>query len=90
MKKAILVSLLFSFAFVGCSSKEPLIVWKDKLVCVEQSKIQRVEPTQIRVHNDDVDVAVAYKNAIDSSVEFYEKQVDRNNTFCKEITNGKN
>ena len=88
MKKAILLSLLFSFVFVGCSSKEPLIVFKDKLVCVEQSKIQRVEPTQIRVHHDDVSVAVAYKTAIDSNIEFYEKQVDRNNTFCKEINRG--
>ena len=85
MKKAILLSLLFSFAFVGCSSKEQ-IVFKDKIVCVEQQKIERSQPTQMRVHKDDVDVAVAYKTAIDSNIEFYEKQVDRNNTFCKEVS----
>ena len=85
MKKAILLSLLFSFIFIGCSSKEQ-IVFKDKIVCVEQQKVERVQPTQMRIHKDDVDVAVAYKTAIDSNIEFYEKQVDRNNTFCKEVT----
>ncbi len=89
MKKAILLSLLFSFIFVGCAEKEQQIVFKDKLVCVEQQKIERVEPTQIRVHKDDVAVAVAYKTAIDSFFEFYEKQVDRNNKFCEEIENKK-
>ncbi len=86
MKKAILLSLLFSFIFIGCSQKEPKIIFQDKLVCVEQQKIERLEPTQIRVHNDDLEVAVAYKTAIDSSIEFYENQVDRNNIFCKEVS----
>lgn len=85
MKKAILLSLLFSFAFVGCSSKEQ-IVFQDKIVCIEQQKVERPQPTQMRVHKDDVDVAVAYKTAIDSNIEFYEKQVDRNNEFCKEVS----
>lgn len=85
MKKVILLSLLFSFILTGCSKKEPLIVWEDKFLCIEQKKIQRVEPTQIRIYKDDVDVAVAYKNAIDSNLEFYENQVDRNNKFCEEV-----
>ena len=85
MKKAILLSLLFSFIFVGCSQKESQIVLKDKLVCVDQQKIERPQPTQMRVYKDDVDVAVAYKTAIDSSLSFYEKQVDRNNELCKRV-----
>lgn len=85
MKTVILLSLVFSFFLVGCSKKEPLIIWKDKFLCIEQKKIQRVEPTQIRVHNDDINVAVAYKTAIDSSLDFYENQVDRNNKFCEEV-----
>ena len=85
MKKAILLSLLFSFIFVGCSSKEQ-IVFKEQIVCVEQQKIERVQATQMRVHKDDVDVAVAYKTAIDSNIDFYEKQVDRNNEFCKGVS----
>ena len=44
MKKAILLSLLFSFIFVGCSQKESQIVLKDKLVCVDQQKIERPQP----------------------------------------------
>ena len=85
MKKAILLSLLFSCVFIGCSQKEQ-IVFKEKIVCVEQQKVERVQSTQMRIHKDDVDVAVAYKTAIDSNIEFYEKQVDRNNTFCKEVS----
>ena len=86
MKKAILLSLLFSFFFAGCSQKEPKIIFQDKLVCVEQQKIERLGPTQMRVHKNDFDVAVAYKTAIDSNIEFYEKQVDRNNEFCKGVS----
>ncbi len=89
MKKAILLSLLFSFIFIGCSQKESKIIFQDKLVCIEQQKIERLGPTQIRVHKDDVDVAVAYKTAIDSNIEFYEKQVDRNNEFCKGVSDVK-
>lgn len=85
MKKAILLSLLFSFIFVGCSSKEQQIVFQDKPVCIEQQKVQRVQPTQMRIHKDDIDVAVAYKTAIDSNINFYEKQVDRNNEFCRGV-----
>ena len=85
MKKAILLSLLFSFIFVGCSQKESQIVFKDKLVCVDQQKIERPQSTQMRVYKDDVDVAVAYQTAIDSSLSFYEKQVDRNNELCKGV-----
>lgn len=86
MKKAILLSLLFSFIFIGCSSKEQQIVFQDKPVCIEQLKVERVQPTQMRIHKDDIDVAVAYKTAIDSNIDFYEKQVDRNNEFCKGVS----
>lgn len=86
MKKAILLSLLFSFIFIGCSSKEQQIVFQDKPVCIEQLKVERVQPTQMRIYKDDIDVAVAYKTAIDSNIDFYEKQVDRNNEFCKGVS----
>ena len=86
MKKIVhLLLLAFSFIFAGCVEKEQQIVFKDKLVCVEQQKIERVQPTQIRVYKDDVEVALAYKGSIDSGFRFYENQVDRNNKFCKEI-----
>lgn len=84
MKKAISLSLLFSFTFWGCSA-EKQIVFQDKPVCIDQQKVERVQPVQMRIYKDDVDVAVAYKTAIDSNMEFYEKQVDRNNEFCKGV-----
>lgn len=85
MKKAILLSLIFSFFFVGCTQKELSIVFQDKLVCIEQKKLDKKELVQIRVHNDDLIVARAYKNDIDLSLQFYENQVDRNNEFCKGV-----
>ena len=87
MKNLILLSLLFSFIFSGCVEKEQQIVFKNKLVCVEQQKIDRVEETQIRVYKDDVQVALEYKAAIDMGFSFYENQVDRNNKLCQKIEN---
>ena len=85
MKTVTLLSLAFSFIFSGCVEKEQQIVFKDKFVCVEQQKIDRVVETQIRVHNDDVNVALEYKAAVDMGFNFYENQVNRNNNFCKQI-----
>ncbi len=85
MKKAILALLSFSIFFVGCSQKEPKTIFEDKLVCTEQQKLDKKEPVKIRVHNDDLIVAKAYKEDMDSSLQFYEKQVDRNNELCKEV-----
>lgn len=85
MKKAILALLSFSIFFIGCAEKETQTIFKDKLICVDQQKIDKKEPVQIRVHNDDIEVAKAYKESIDSGFRFYENQVDRNNKFCKEI-----
>lgn len=83
MKNLILLSLIFSFIFVGCTPKTQ-IVFKDKFVCIEQQKIDR-SSVDIRVHKEDFKVALAYKDALDSNFSFYEKQVDRNNKFCEGI-----
>lgn len=85
MKTVILASLLFSFFFLGCAEKEPTIVFKDRFVCVELQTIPRVQETQIRVRNDDVQVALEYKAAIDMGFSFYESQVDRNNKLCEKV-----
>lgn len=85
MKTVILLSLAFSFIFSGCVEKEQQIVFKDKFVCVEQQKIDRVEETKIRVFKDDVNVALEYKAAIDMGFGFYENQVERNNKLCEQI-----
>lgn len=90
MKNQILLLLLFSFIFifVGCTPKTQ-IVFKDKIVCVDQKKLDEISPVKIRIHNDDVNVAAAYVESIHSSFSFYENQVDRNNKFCKEMAHGK-
>jgi hypothetical protein len=85
MKTVILLSLVFSFIFVGCADKEPQIVFKDKFVCVEQQTIPRVEETQIRVYDEDVNIALAYKESINSGFSFYEGQVDRSNKLCNTV-----
>jgi len=72
----ILLTLLFS----GCAEK---VVFKDKLVCVEQLLIPRVK-ADIRIHKDDIEVAKAYKESSSSAFSFYEKQVENNNKLCKE------
>ena len=89
MKNAILPLLIFSFLITGCSQKKE-IIFEDKLICIEQQKLEKKELIQLRIHNDDEELAKAYKEDIDSSFMFYEKQVDRNNQMCKEIKqNGK-
>ena len=89
MKIAFLLSLIFSFIFSGCTPKTQ-IVFKDKIVCIEQKKLDEISPVKIRVHKDDVNLAAAYVDSVHSSFNFYENQVDRNNNFCKEIANGTN
>lgn len=92
MKKVILLLLTFSFLIAlltGCTQKKE-IVFEDKLICIEQKKLDKKEPVQLRIYDDDVEIAKAYKEDIDFSFMFYENQVDRNNKMCKEIEeNGK-
>lgn len=80
MKIVLLITLLFLFS--GCSEKQ--IVFQDKYVCIEQTKIER-PAAEIRVHKNDMEVAKSFKDSLDSSFEFYESQIDRNNKFCSEV-----
>lgn len=82
MKIVLVIMLLFLFS--GCSEKQ--IVFQDKFVCIEQSKIER-PVAEIRVHKNDVEVAKSFKDSLDSSFEFYESQIDRNNKLCSEVKN---
>ncbi|WP_418186719.1 hypothetical protein [Aliarcobacter lanthieri] len=82
--KTILLSLISSFFFIGCTTKEE-IIYKYKYVCYEQTKLQKLEVVKIRIHKDDKDVATSYKNAIEEYFRFYENQVDRNNLNCENI-----
>jgi uncharacterized protein YcfL len=87
MKNLILLSLLFSFIFAGCTPKTQ-IVFNDKLVCNEQTKLEKIEDTKIRVHPLDLAVSKTYSTTVRGYISFYEKQVDDNNKLCKELKNG--
>ena len=88
MKKNVVIVLLYiliSIFFIGCTA-EKQIVFQDKQVCIEQQKVERIKIADIRVCNNDVDVYKEYVNTTNSQLEFYEKQVDRNNEFCKGVS----
>jgi len=76
--------IFLSFLFSACAKKE--VVFEDKLVCSEQIKIDRPK-ADLRVKKADIDVALAFKEAINSSFDFYENQVNQNNKLCEEIKN---
>ncbi|WP_026804676.1 hypothetical protein [Aliarcobacter lanthieri] len=83
MKKTILLSLIFSFIFSGCSQKTAPIVFKDKYVCYELEKVEVSDEIQIMVRKQDLDLFKARKNELQGAISFYENQVDRYNAFCK-------
>lgn len=84
MKIQIVMMIFLSFLFSACAKKE--VVFEDKLVCFEQIKIDRPK-ADLRVKKADMNVALAFKEAINSSFDFYENQVNQNNKLCEEIKN---
>lgn len=80
--KKILIPTFLLLIFSGCGTK---IVYQDRLVCTKQLLIPKPS-AQLRVHKDDVEVAKALKESIDSGFSFYENQVNRNNELCNETS----
>lgn len=87
--KSLVMMILSMFLFSACSQKETLTVFEDKLVCFNQIKIDRPK-ADLRVKKADLEVALAFKEAINSSFDFYENQVNQNNKLCEEMKNEKN
>ena len=87
MKIQIVMMIFLSFLFSACVKKE--VVFEDKLVCFNQIKIDRPK-ADLRVKKADMNVALAFKEALDSSFDFYENQVNQNNKLCEEIKNDEN
>lgn len=85
MKKILIMTILSLFLFSGCT-KEPQIVFKDKIVCVEQQKLEDIPFANIRVYKDDIELAKSYTQTVRESLDFYENQVDRNNRLCQNKT----
>ena len=99
MKKEILLLLIFSFFIVGCSSKQPAIVFKPEVVCYEHEKAE-IKPlecneakeisndkTQFVVDESDKEVFLSRCNELKSAMTFYENQIDRYNSFCEKQIN---
>ena len=84
MKIQIVMMIFLSFLFSACVKKE--VVFEDKLVCSEQIKIDRPK-ADLRVKKADINIALAFKEALNSSFDFYENQVNQNNKLCKDIKN---
>ncbi|OCL99509.1 hypothetical protein AAX29_00550 [Aliarcobacter thereius] len=83
MKIVILLLLIFSFIFSGCSNKQPAIVFKEKFTCYELEKVEISKEEQIRVYKKDKELFEARKNELKNVITFYESQIDRFNDFCK-------
>lgn len=84
MKKIqILLSLAFSLFFTGCSQKEPLVIFKNKMVCFDMQKTEPTEKVSIRVHKEDIDLFIARSNELQENLRFYESQIDRYTNECK-------
>lgn len=88
MKIVTILLLLFSFIFSGCGAKTS-VVFKEKLVCYEMTKLEESEKVLIRVHKDDIALFEARSDELKHSLKFYEKQIDEYNKNCKELNNGK-
>lgn len=77
----IFASLFFVTILVsGCSAK-PYVV--KELFCFPQEVVNRPPETEIRVHKDDVTIAIKFKEEIDKRLDFYENQVNMNNKACE-------
>ena len=88
MKKSVLslVLLSFSFLFVGCSNKEPQIVFKPKVECFEFEKYIFSEQVDIEVPEYVLELAKAKSEELNRGIAFYESQIDRFNSWCKETS----
>lgn len=84
--KKIQILLLLSFSlilFIGCSTKEPPVIFENKMVCFDMQKVEQSEKVDIRVHKDDLDLFVARSNELQGNINFYESQIDRYSSECK-------
>lgn len=80
MKTAVLM-ILCLLAFSGCTTK---YVTKYEYICTQQVGIDRPSAA-LRVKKSDEQVALAFKDALNSAFEFYEFQVEQNNRLCEEL-----
>ena len=78
--KTILVMILLSLLFSGCTSK---VVIQKELLCYELQDVIISDDVQIRVYKDDLDLFEARNNELKSAISFYKMQNEKYNLECK-------
>ena len=78
--KTILVMILLSLLFSGCSQK---VVIQKELLCYELQDVVISDDVQIRVYKDDLALFEARNNELKSAISFYKIQNEKYNLECK-------
>ena len=78
--KAILVTILLSLLFSGCTSK---VVIQKEFICYELQDVIISDDIQIRVYKDDLALFEARNNELRSAISFYQMQNKKYNLECK-------
>ena len=78
--KTILVMILLSLLFSGCSQK---VVIQKELLCYELQDVTIGEDIQVRVYKDDLSLFEARNEELKSAISFYKMQNEKYNLECK-------
>ena len=78
--KTILVMILLSLLFSGCSQK---VVIQKELLCYELQDVAISDDVQIRVYKDDLSLFEARNEELKSAISFYKMQNEKYNLECK-------
>ncbi len=78
--KTILVMILLSLLFSGCSQK---VVIQKEFICYELQDVTISDDVQIRVYKDDLSLFEAKNNELKSAISFYKMQNEKYNMECK-------
>ena len=78
--KTILVMILLSLLFSGCSQK---VVIQKEFICYELQNVTISDDVQIRVYKDDLSLFEARKEELKSAISFYKMQTEKYNLECK-------
>ena len=78
--KTILVMILLSLLFSGCSQK---VVIQKEFICYELQDVTISDDVQIRVYKDDLSLFEARNEELKSAISFYKMQNLKYNLECK-------
>ena len=78
--KTILVMILLSLLFSGCSQK---VVIQKEFICYELQNVITSDDIQIRVYKDDLSLFEARNEELKSAISFYKMQNEKYNLECK-------